>query len=428
MTPCGVEKVPARALPSLAINLKLNIFSVYLIIEADYILTGNAFNLNNHKSAFILNRMKIDNFGTWLEIDLSILRKNFHRLSEIAGVQVMPIVKANAYGHGLERVAGALEAAGAEWFGVARIEEALFLREIGIKAKIVVLGYTPPSRVSHAIKKNVSLAIYDFGVVKEYVSHANSLQESVNLHVKIETGMGRLGVLSKQAVDFIDFVIGQKYLNLEGIFTHFACADEPQRDVTEKQIKKFKITLDMLSKREIPIPIIHSANSAGIINYPETRFDLVRGGIGLYGHSPAHGMVLPNGIQSAITWKTRLISIKELPPNHGVSYGHRYHTKKRERIGVIAVGYGDGLRRRAGNKVLIRGKKVELIGNVCMDQCMLQLDVVPDAEIGDEVVIMGKQKGAEISASDIGDQWGTINYEILCGLAARMPRYYLNTK
>ena len=391
---------------------------IFYAINSDY--------LNYPKSAFILIRMTIDNFGTWLEIDLSILRNNFTRLSEVAGVQVMPIVKANAYGHGIERTAGALEAAGAEWFGVARVEEALYLRGIGIKGKIIVLGYTPPSRVSHAIKENISLAVYDMGVAEAYARHATGLQDPVNLHVKIETGMGRLGILADQALDFVTFIHDQPYLNLEGIFTHFACADEPDKSVTDDQLVCFNHVLTALETRGVSGQLIHASNSAGTINYPKARFDLVRAGIALYGHPPSHETALPGGIAPAISWKTRLISIKELPAGHGVSYGHRYHTRANEKIGAIAVGYGDGLRRQPGNHILIRGKKVAIIGSVCMDQCIVNLEGVPDAEIGDEVVIMGKQNGAEITATDIADEWGTINYEVLCGLAARMPRYYLN--
>ena len=173
--------------------------------------------------------------------------------------------------------------------------------------------------------------------------------------------------------------------------------------------------------------IIHASNSSGMINFPETRFNLVRAGIALYGHPPSNQTKLPDGISPALEWKTRLISIKELPSGHGVSYGHRYHTKRKELVGVIAAGYGDGLRRINGNHVLIRGKQVPIIGSVCMDQCMVSLNEIPDVEIGDEVCIIGRQLGEEISATDIANNWDTINYEVICGLAARMHRYYLNS-
>lgn len=384
--------------------------------------------MNKGDLAFILDRMTIDNFGTWLEIDLNTLKANYRILTEFAGVPVMPVVKANAYGHGLERVALELQSVGTQWFGVARVEEALFLREIGVSVHILVLGYTPPTRVAHAINHDISLTIYDFDVAREYVLHAKGMNRAVNLHAKIDTGMGRLGIMPDEASAFLKFIQNSHCLNLEGIFTHFACADEPEKDTTKEQMSEFDHILNAIERLGLERPLVHSANSAGTINFPQARFDLVRAGIALYGHPPAEGTNLPAGISPAIAWKTRLISIKDLPPGHGVSYGHRYHTEKEERIGVIAVGYGDGLRRRNGNQVLIRGKKVDIVGTVCMDQCMVQLDELPEAEIGDEVVIMGNQNGAEISATDIAREWGTINYEIICGLAARMPRYYLNGK
>ncbi|MDO9546356.1 MAG: alanine racemase [Pelolinea sp.] len=373
-------------------------------------------------------QMMLDNYGTWLEIDLSILKKNFVLLSELSGTNVMPIVKANAYGHGLERVAVAFEEAGAEWFGVARIEEALALREVGIKVRILVLGYTPPSRIPHAIQENISLTVYDPLVAEAYSEYANGLKKKVNLHVKVESGMGRLGVLMKDAVGFIENIHGQTNLLLEGVFTHLACADEPEKEVTEKQVSQFEVLLNELRSKDRLPEIVHAANSAGAINYPGTRFNLVRSGIALYGQPPSAETKLPEGVRSAIFWKTRLISIKDLPPGHGISYGHTYHTKKTECIGVIAVGYGDGLRRQPGNYVLLHGKKVPIIGNVCMDQCMIKLEEVPDAKIGDEVIIFGEQNGAEITSSEIANNWNTINYEVLCGLAARIPRNYLNIK
>lgn len=377
------------------------------------------------KNCFILERMNSDNFGTWLEISLSTLKKNYETVSRITGRGVMPVVKANAYGHGLEKVAACFVKAGAEWLGVARIEEALLLREAGIKERIQVLGYTSPLRVAHAIKENITLTAYDFSVADAYAIQAEKLGEKLTIHAKIDTGMGRLGIRAEKAEDFIAFIESSQFLILEGIFTHFACADEPDKPYTDQQMVLFNQIISKLESRGIRPDILHASNSAGTLVYPDARFNVTRVGIALYGLPPSHAVKLPEGIEPALSWKTRLISIKTLPAGHGVSYGFKYFTKKPERIGVIAVGYGDGLRRRPGNQVLIRGKKVSIIGNVCMDQCMVQLDDLPEAEIGDEVVIIGKQREQEISATDLADDWGTINYEVICGLAARMPRYYL---
>ncbi len=369
--------------------------------------------------------MNSDNYGTWLEIDLSVLRKNYQIIRELSGTMVMPVVKANAYGHGLEKVAACFESVGAEWLGVARIEEALLLREAGIRSRILVLGYTSPLRVAHAIKANVTLTAYDFDVARAYGEQAQKLGERLTIHAKIDTGMGRLGIQPDEAEDFIALIQSSPSLFLEGMFTHFACADEPGKPYTNEQLAHFKRIEDMLqSKGKRPI-ILHASNSAGALVYPDARFNMTRVGIALYGLPPSHEVQLPEGIQPALAWKTRLISIKTFPAGHGISYGFKYFTSKDERIGVIAVGYGDGLRRRPGNQVLIRGRKIDIVGNVCMDQCMVQLDGLPEAQIGDEVILIGKQNGNEITATDIADDWGTINYEVICGLAARMPRYYL---
>jgi alanine racemase len=369
--------------------------------------------------------MALDNYGTWLEIDLDRIEENFHILESTAGCKVMPVVKANAYGHGLEKVAARLEAAGASWFGVARVEEAMLLRGAGIKANILVLGYTSPTRVPHAVKENVTLTVYDFDVARQYHEQSNAIAVPVKVHAKIDTGMGRLGIQMDRSVEFLQYLQESPYIQLEGIFTHFACADEPGADTTSQQLERFNQILKQAGITEQSSLLIHAANSAGALEFPSARFDLVRTGISIFGLSPSQAVTLPAGIRPALSWKTRLISVKTLPPDHGVSYGFKYVTQKEERIGVVAVGYGDGLRRTPGNQVLIRGKKVKIVGNVCMDQCMVQLDSLPDAQIGDEVVIIGEQNGASISATDIANHWQTINYEVICGLASRMPRYFL---
>ena len=192
------------------------------------------------------------------------------------------------------------------------------------------------------------------------------------------------------------------------------------------QLQHFLVILEKMRAAGINPPLIHASNSAGTLAFPDARFNLVRVGIALYGLPPSDQVSLPEGIRPALSWKTRLISIKTLPAGHGVSYGFNYFTKKDERIGVIAVGYADGLRRRPGNKMLVRGMRANVVGNVCMDQCMLQLDAITDAKIGDEVIIIGCQGSDEITATEIAKDWDTINYEVICGLASRMPRIYLN--
>jgi alanine racemase len=370
--------------------------------------------------------MNSDNFASWLEVDLGVLENNYRILRDWTQTPIMPIVKANAYGHGLEEVTRTLEKAGAEWCGVARIEEALILRESGLRMNILVLGYTAPQRVQDAIRNNISLTLYDPLLVQPYARQAKAAGHLLNIQVKIDTGMGRLGIPTEKALEFIQQVNGKTEFHLQGVFTHFACADEPLKPYTQNQLDKFVQVINSMHSSGIRTDMIHSANSAAAINYPSTRFDIIRCGIALYGLPPSKDTKLPRGIKPAMSWKTRITSVKQLPGGHGVSYGFKYFTRKPERIGVIAAGYGDGLRRQDGNIALLHGKRVTIIGNVCMDQCMVQLDHIPEANVGDEVVLFGKQGDDEISATEIAENWETINYEVICGMAARMPRHYIN--
>jgi alanine racemase len=370
--------------------------------------------------------MNSDNFASWLEVDLGILANNYRIIRNWTQTPVMPIVKANAYGHGLEEVTRTLEKVGAEWCGVARIEEALILRESGLRMNILVLGYTAPQRVQDAIRSNISLTLYDPLLVQPYAQQAKVAGHLLNIQVKIDTGMGRLGIPAEKALEFIQKVDGTSDFHLQGVFTHFACADEPLKPYTQNQLDKFVQVINSMHSSGIRTDMIHSANSAAAINYPSTRFDIIRCGIALYGLPPSKDTKLPKGIKPAMSWKTRITSVKQLPEGHGISYGFKYFTGRPERIGVIAAGYGDGLRRQDGNIALLHGKRVTVIGNVCMDQCMVQLDHVPEAKVGDEVVLFGKQGDDEISATEIAENWKTINYEVICGMAARMPRHYIN--
>jgi alanine racemase len=232
-------------------------------------------------------------------------------------------------------------------------------------------------------------------------------------------------VFPRDAVEFVRWLKGQRGLDVEAIFTHFARADETKYATTDEQIERFDGVLKELEKEGIKPRLVHAANSAGTLNYPAGRYDLARCGIVMYGLQPSPDSPLPEGFIPALSWKTHLVSLKTLPPGHGVSYNFQYFTQKNERIGAIAIGYADGFRRRAGNIVLVRGKRVPVVGAVCMDQCMVQLDDVPEARLQDEVVLIGRQGDEMISADELAKDWGTINYEVLCGLADRVPRIYL---
>lgn len=362
--------------------------------------------------------------STWLEIDLGIMIHNLRLMEQVTGKPIMPIVKANAYGHGLIEISRALEKADVPWLGVARIEEGMAIRESGIRTDILVLGYTPPRRIQDAIHNKITVTVYDQTVAELYSEQALAAGSIVEVHAKVDTGMGRLGIFNDQAFDFIQWLQGQKGLKVTGLFTHFARADEPIYSTTDEQIHKFDLLLQRVESAGLKPAIVHAANSSGALNFPSGRYDLTRCGISLFGISPSATTTLPKGFEPVLSWKTHLTSLKILPPGHGVSYNFHYFTEKQERIGVIAIGYADGFRRRKGNLALIRGKRVPIVGSVCMDQCMLQLDSVPDARIGDEVVLIGKQGDERLTVSALARDWGTIPYEVICGLADRVPRFY----
>jgi alanine racemase len=366
----------------------------------------------------------IESCSTWLEIDLSAIRNNIRLLSQITRTGVMPVVKANAYGHGLIEVSLAAEKEGVSWLGVSRIEEAIALRQAGIRCSILILGYTPPRRIPDAIQYDLAVTLFDGKIAADYDQETLHSNKKLRVHVKTDSGMGRLGVPAKDAFTFLAALKKYPNLSIEGLFTHFARADEPGASTTKEQMEMFQTLLDRLERRGPRPRVIHAANSAGALNFPAGRFDMVRCGISIYGLHPSPETILPQGFKRALTWKTRLTSIKTLPPGHGVSYGFHYYTTQEERIGVIAIGYADGFRRIKGNQVLINGIKVDVVGAVCMDQCMVRLDDLASAEVGDEVILIGGQTETSITAEGIAKTWGTINYEVVCGLADRVPRFY----
>ena len=368
--------------------------------------------------------MNTQAYSTWLEIDLGAIKNNIQQIKTMTQTQVMAVIKANGYGHGVLEAARAAAEAGATWCGVARMEEALNLRRAGLKTEVMVLGYTPPVLVPEAIEKNIHVAIYDIQMARAYAAQARLVAGKLRAHVKVETGMGRLGMRPEKVPGFLEDIQGAGQIDISGIFTHFARADEPSSGATEKQLAVFHELLQELEARALRPGLVHAANSAAVINFPGAHFDLVRPGIAIYGLDPSPETRLPAGFQPALTWKARLTSLRKLPPGHGVSYGSIYVTSRAEQIGVIPVGYGDGFRRIDGQEVLCQGRRVKVVGRVCMDQSMLQLDSVPEAAPGDEVVLLGKQGQEEITAGELAQRWGTLNYEVVCGLADRLPRVY----
>ena len=364
-------------------------------------------------------------YSSWLEIDLNAIEHNTKRMLAISGVDVMAVVKANGYGHGAVPVARASLKAGASWCGVGRIEEAIELRKNGINSPILLMGFTPFEQFELAITNNVSLTLWDIDQLKYASVKAQKLGQTAKIHLKVDTGMGRLGIRTEEVIPLSENLVKMPGIYYEGIFTHFARAEEQDSTFTVKQEQEFDRIITSLIEKGISPPIIHSANSAAGLTRPSYRTNLVRAGIAIYGLNPSPDCRLPADFRPALNWKSVLSQVKVLPAGHGLSYGHTYVTKKNEKIGTIPVGYADGFRRTHNNQVVIRGCKVPVVGSVCMDQSLVQLDQVPEAKVGDEVVLIGSQGEASITAEELARYWGTINYEVICGLGSRMPRLYI---
>lgn len=369
---------------------------------------------------------KTETLTTWVEVDLAQLRKNLKALERMSKRPVMAVVKANAYGHGLIEIAQAAYAAGMGWAGVARLEEALTLRRGCYNGKILVLGYTPPEAAMLATLEEVSLCVFDLATAKAYDKQARAAGKTLSVHVKIDSGMGRLGLLPEEGKAFVKHLSGLKNLQVEGLFTHFARADEPELNTTGQQLERFHAVVNELEQIGLRPEWVHAANSGGTLGFKEAYYDMVRPGIAMYGLNPSDKALVPKSIKPILSWKTRLVSVKDLPEGHGIGYGHRHVLEKPAKVGVLAVGYADGFRRVSGNVVLIGGERVAVVGSVCMDQCMVRLDDMPNAKIGDEVVLLGSQGREAITADEIAVRWGTINNDVVATLAPRMPRVYLN--
>ncbi|MEW6568109.1 MAG: alanine racemase [Chloroflexota bacterium] len=363
-------------------------------------------------------------FSNWLEVDLTAIAGNVQQCLARTGVAVMAVVKANAYGHGLVPVAKAAQRAGAGWCGVARVDEALELRQAGVDGPILILGATPFERMEQAVTAGVSMAVWEAAQVEAARTAAARAGQPARLHLKVDTGMTRLGIEPEAAEDLAHRIAATPGVELEGIFTHFARADERDPRPTEAQESLFRQVTTRLQEVGLRPPLVHAANSAAGLTRPSAWFDMVRIGIAMYGLDPSTECRLPDGFRPALSWKTVLTQVRRTPAGRGVSYGHTYVTRGEERVGVAPVGYGDGYRRVAGNQVLVGGRLVPVVGRVCMDQIMIQLDDVPEARPGDEVVLIGEQGGARLTAEKLAERWGTFNYEVVCGLSARVTRLY----
>ncbi|MBN1955805.1 MAG: alanine racemase [Anaerolineae bacterium] len=363
---------------------------------------------------------------TWVEVDLEAVAYNVRQIKKIVGreVDVLAVLKADAYGHGALTVARTALNNGASYCGVASVNEAIHLRSGGIDAPILVLGYTPAWLARDALLRDVALTLYDADLAWAYSRAATDLRRTARVHVKVDTGMGRLGALPEQTVAFVQQVRELPGLELEGIFTHFSVADHPNLDYTYQQLSCFQRILDRLAEQGVTFRHVHCANSAATLRIPQARFTMVRLGLAMYGLQPSPHVLLPAGFRPALAWKTTIAQVKTLPPGSYISYGNIYRTAEQETVAVIPVGYADGFRRAPTRweAVLIHGHRAPIVGRICMDQTMINVSHIPNVRVGDEVVLIGQQGEDQITAEEVAAWLGTINYEVVSEILARVPR------
>ncbi len=369
-----------------------------------------------------------DNIGyrpTWAEVDLKNLEHNFFQIKRRVGpgIKIMVTVKADAYGHGLVPVAKRLTLCGIDFFGVASIDEGIRLREAGIKTPVLILGLILKKDIAPLFRYNLSTTVCDEELPRALNNKAGVLKKRVNVQVKVDTGMGRIGIQHYDAYKLVDKISRLKHINIEGIFTHFAFADLNE-EFTFHQISLFDQLIRKLSKGGVKIPLIHAANSMGLLGYKNSHFNMVRPGLIVYGLYPKEGLKI--NLKAVLSLKTRVVFVKKMPAGSGISYGHDYITKEAIKIATLPIGYGDGYPRNLSNKagVLIGGKYFKMCGKICMDQIMVDLGNA-NVRVGDEAVLIGAQGDKKITIEELALKSGTIPYEIVCGLSSRIPRVYI---
>ncbi len=363
----------------------------------------------------------------WAEIDISALVHNFKIIREKVGnTKIMAVVKANAYGHSA-LCAAALEQNGADYFAVSNIEEALELRNHNINKPILILGYTPPELARSLYEHNIEQCIFSEEYAKELSLRAAQVNAVITVHIKIDTGMSRIGFNCRtEELAGIDAAIAAAKLpnfKVKGIFTHFAVSDRNERQedgFTDEQYSRFTAAIEKFNQNGLYPEIRHCANSGAILNDADKRLDAVRAGIILYGLTPSADLTLSNDFIPVMTFKSVVTMVKEIDKDDTVSYGRTFKAKNKMKIATVAVGYADGYPRALSNKayVLINGQKAPVIGRVCMDQITVDVSDIDDIKTGDEVILFGKELPVELLA----DICNTINYEIVCGITARVPR------
>jgi len=367
---------------------------------------------------------------TLVEVNLTRLRQNFHCIRQhVRPAKMMAVLKANAYGHGLVRVAKLMEKENADYLGVAVLEEGILLRESGIKTPILVLGGVLGNQVPHFIQYGLTITASSITKLKQVDEAAEQMGTLAKVHLNVDTGMERIGVHYYNVTTFLETALQCRHVEVEGIFTHFANADSRDLSHAKLQLERFQETLLFYEKHSVQPPIRHAANSGAILQLPDALFDMVRPGIMLYGVYPSNDVQRTVDVKPALSWKSRVVYFKVIKPGHPVGYGSTWQTDHPVRAVTVPVGYGDGYFRCMSQKaeVGIRGQRFPVVGTISMDQIVVNIDD-SSAYNGDEVVLIGESGGASITAEELADWACTIPYEVLTNINTRVPRIYFEEK
>jgi len=367
---------------------------------------------------------------TWADIDLGAIEHNYTQVKRLVGkdVMLMAVVKANAYGHGTVEISQVLENMGVNYLGVATTDEAVRIRDHGIKTPILILGSILPEEVKVAKDRDITITLCSYEILNEIKRLGKPEKPDdlkIKVHIKVDTGMGRIGVWHEDALQFIKEAASQNCINLEGIYTHFSSAGRDEF-FTNYQIESFERLIASIEKSWIKIPLKHAANSIATVDFKRSYLNLVRPGLIIYGMYPKHTFPKLIKLKPAMSLKTKVIFIKDIPAGRSISYGRTFITQKPTKIATLPIGYADGYNRGVSNKaeVLIHGQFASVVGKVTMDQTMIDVGNIKGVKIGDEVVLIGKQGRHEIRVEKLARLAGTIAYDFICGISNRVPRIY----
>lgn len=386
----------------------------------------------------------IGSHPVWAEIDIQAIEYNLQIVRQLIqpAVEIMAVVKADGYGHGAETVAHAVCNAGVDALGVARLSEAVSLRKAGVTLPIMIFGYTPPECTEVLINYSLTQTLFSLPYAEAINCYAKKAGGCISAHLKIDTGMGRLGLIpnyqgntrnnsykiEEKFLDTIKNICNLENLSIKGIFTHFAASDTTDKTSAKKQLAIFNTVVHELEMANIKIPCKHAANSGAIIGFPDAHLDMVRPGIMMYGLYPSEEMESPElQLKPAMQLKAKVVQTKQVPSDFSISYGHTFTTAKPTTIATLPLGYADGYDRRLSSlgKVLIRGQYAPVVGRICMDQLVIDIGHIQGVSEGDEAVIWGKQNNKVITVDSIANQLGTINYEVVSTIMTRVPKIYV---